>query len=201
MLLGVSGDQAPVRLVLVLTAYYTTHCVKVNMSARNSTHNGSGECVRSCCHRCRVHEPTHRPHRPVVVVGPADQDPRRRRSACRAGHVKINGKAAKPSSSVAAGDTVEARLAQRQRDRRGDSGHRQTRRRRGCRRVLRRPLAPRRPNDHPRSHSPNGTAAPDDRPSGIGAGSTASAVADDSPGSVARRAPHWGGTSGRRCRP
>jgi len=36
-------------------------------------------------------------------------------SACRAGHVKINGKTAKPSSSVAAGDTVEARLAQRQR--------------------------------------------------------------------------------------
>jgi ribosome-associated heat shock protein Hsp15 len=35
--------------------------------------------------------------------------------ACRAGHVKINGKTAKPSTSVVVGDTVEARLAQRQR--------------------------------------------------------------------------------------
>lgn len=36
-------------------------------------------------------------------------------AACRGGHVTINGKAAKPSSAVTVGDTVEARLAQRQR--------------------------------------------------------------------------------------
>jgi ribosome-associated heat shock protein Hsp15 len=36
-------------------------------------------------------------------------------SACRAGHVKINGKAAKPSSPVQVGDRVEARLYQRER--------------------------------------------------------------------------------------
>ena len=35
--------------------------------------------------------------------------------ACRAGHVTINGKPAKPSSAVTVGDVVEARLAQRQR--------------------------------------------------------------------------------------
>lgn len=33
--------------------------------------------------------------------------------ACRAGHVKINGKTAKPSSPVKVGDRVEARLYQR----------------------------------------------------------------------------------------
>jgi ribosome-associated heat shock protein Hsp15 len=36
-------------------------------------------------------------------------------AACRGGHVTINGKAAKPSSAVNVGDTVEARLAQRER--------------------------------------------------------------------------------------
>jgi ribosome-associated heat shock protein Hsp15 len=36
-------------------------------------------------------------------------------SACRAGHVKINGKAAKPASPVKIGDHVEARLNQRER--------------------------------------------------------------------------------------
>lgn len=36
-------------------------------------------------------------------------------SACRAGHVKINGKPAKPSSPVKVGDRVEARLYQRER--------------------------------------------------------------------------------------
>lgn len=35
--------------------------------------------------------------------------------ACRAGHVTVNGKAAKPASPVKVGDRVEARLAQRQR--------------------------------------------------------------------------------------
>jgi ribosome-associated heat shock protein Hsp15 len=35
--------------------------------------------------------------------------------ACRAGHVTINGKSAKPASPVKVGDHVEARLAQRQR--------------------------------------------------------------------------------------
>ena len=35
--------------------------------------------------------------------------------ACRAGHVKINGKAAKPSSAVQVGDRIEARLNQRER--------------------------------------------------------------------------------------
>mgnify|MGYP002627989879 CR=1 FL=1 len=35
--------------------------------------------------------------------------------ACRAGHVKINGKAAKPSSAVKVGDRIEARLNQRER--------------------------------------------------------------------------------------
>lgn len=35
--------------------------------------------------------------------------------ACRAGHVKINQKAAKPSSAVKVGDRVEARLHQRER--------------------------------------------------------------------------------------
>lgn len=36
-------------------------------------------------------------------------------AACRGGHVTINGKAAKPSSSVAVGDHVEARINQRDR--------------------------------------------------------------------------------------
>lgn len=35
--------------------------------------------------------------------------------ACRAGHVKVNGRTAKPSSPVKAGDRVEARLHQRER--------------------------------------------------------------------------------------
>jgi len=36
-------------------------------------------------------------------------------SACRSGHVKINGKTAKPSSAVHVGDRIEARLHQRER--------------------------------------------------------------------------------------
>jgi ribosome-associated heat shock protein Hsp15 len=36
-------------------------------------------------------------------------------SACRAGHVRVNGKTAKPSSPVTAGDRVEARLGKRER--------------------------------------------------------------------------------------
>lgn len=36
-------------------------------------------------------------------------------AACRAGHVTINGKSAKPSSPVAVGDAVDARLGQRRR--------------------------------------------------------------------------------------
>jgi ribosome-associated heat shock protein Hsp15 len=36
-------------------------------------------------------------------------------SACRAGHVKVNGKTAKPSSPVRVGDRVEARLGKRER--------------------------------------------------------------------------------------
>jgi ribosome-associated heat shock protein Hsp15 len=36
-------------------------------------------------------------------------------AACRSGHVRINGAAAKPSSPVRAGDVVEARLNQRER--------------------------------------------------------------------------------------
>jgi ribosome-associated heat shock protein Hsp15 len=35
--------------------------------------------------------------------------------ACRGGHVKINGKSAKPSTPVKIGDTVEARLGDRER--------------------------------------------------------------------------------------
>lgn len=35
--------------------------------------------------------------------------------ACRSGHVKINGKPAKPSAPVKVGDRIEARLAQRER--------------------------------------------------------------------------------------
>ena len=35
--------------------------------------------------------------------------------ACRAAHVKVNGKVAKPSTSIVVGDTVEARLGDRQR--------------------------------------------------------------------------------------
>lgn len=37
-------------------------------------------------------------------------------SACRGGHVSINGKAAKPSTTVTTGDRVEAYLAKRERD-------------------------------------------------------------------------------------
>ncbi len=37
-------------------------------------------------------------------------------SACRGGHVSINGKAAKPSTAVTTGDRVEAQLAKRERD-------------------------------------------------------------------------------------
>lgn len=36
-------------------------------------------------------------------------------AACRGGHVKVNGKAAKPATTVAAGDRVEAHLHDRQR--------------------------------------------------------------------------------------
>ena len=36
-------------------------------------------------------------------------------AACRSGHVKINDKAAKPSSPVKVGDRIEARLYQRER--------------------------------------------------------------------------------------
>jgi ribosome-associated heat shock protein Hsp15 len=36
-------------------------------------------------------------------------------TACRGGHVRVNGKTAKPSSVVKVGDTVEARLHQRER--------------------------------------------------------------------------------------
>lgn len=36
-------------------------------------------------------------------------------SACRGGHVKVNGKAAKPASPVKVGDHVEARVYQRDR--------------------------------------------------------------------------------------
>lgn len=36
-------------------------------------------------------------------------------AACRAGRVKVNGKTAKPSTSVAVGDRIEARLGQRER--------------------------------------------------------------------------------------
>ena len=36
-------------------------------------------------------------------------------AACRAGHVKINGTAAKPATPVQSGDRIEARLAQRER--------------------------------------------------------------------------------------
>lgn len=35
--------------------------------------------------------------------------------ACRAGHVKVNGVAAKPATSVQPGDRIEARLSQRER--------------------------------------------------------------------------------------
>ena len=35
--------------------------------------------------------------------------------ACRAGHVKVNGKTAKPATPVGVGDRVDARLGQRQR--------------------------------------------------------------------------------------
>lgn len=37
-------------------------------------------------------------------------------AACQGGHVTVNGKAAKPSTSVAVGDRVLARTAQRERD-------------------------------------------------------------------------------------
>jgi ribosome-associated heat shock protein Hsp15 len=36
-------------------------------------------------------------------------------AACRAGHVEINGRTAKPSTPVAVGDRVEARLGERRR--------------------------------------------------------------------------------------
>ncbi len=36
-------------------------------------------------------------------------------TACRGGHVKVNGKTAKPASTVQVGDHVEARLNQRER--------------------------------------------------------------------------------------
>lgn len=36
-------------------------------------------------------------------------------AACRAGHVKVNGKSAKPATQVKVGDRVEARLGQRER--------------------------------------------------------------------------------------
>ena len=52
----------------------------------------------------------------VVVVGADDQDARSdAAAACRGGHVKVNGKAAKPATPVKVGDRIEAYLHDRER--------------------------------------------------------------------------------------
>jgi ribosome-associated heat shock protein Hsp15 len=105
-----------------LYAYYITHCVKVNLFARNRTHGDGG---RICQTREIAHMSTDaRPDTSATPGARIDQwlwsvrlakTRADAAAACRAGHVRINGKTAKPSSRVTLGDTVEARLAQRQR--------------------------------------------------------------------------------------
>ncbi len=103
------------RLALVLDAYYITHCVEVNLFARNSTHSLS---VLMCKAVVIAAESTNPPTARIDQWLWSVRLTKTRADAagvCRAGHVKVNGKAAKPSTAVVVGDTVEARIAQRER--------------------------------------------------------------------------------------
>ncbi len=61
-------------------------------------------------------------------------------TACRGGHVKVNGRTAKPATAVRVGDRVEAKVGQRLRVARGGAGDRRPGRCTHRRRVRRRPL-------------------------------------------------------------
>ena len=93
------------RLALVLDAYYITHCVEVNLFARNSTHSLS---VLMCKAVVIAAESTNPPTARIDQWLWSVRLTKTRADAagvCRAGHVKVNGKAAKPSTAVVVGDT------------------------------------------------------------------------------------------------
>jgi len=100
-------------LVVVLDAYFTTQCVKVNLVARNTSQRETRQMAAPRrVGECRIDTARVDQWLWSVRLTKTRADAA---AACRAGHVKVNGKTAKPSSPIKVGDRVEARLAQRER--------------------------------------------------------------------------------------